>query len=118
MNAIIKEFESTQLRSDLPEFKSGDTIEVSVNVKEGNKTRIQVFAGLVIAVKGNLKTNLNASFTVRKTLKSYNTEKTFSFHSQSIASINVARRGDVRQSKIYYIRERSGKSARIKELLK
>jgi len=111
---IINNFESKQLKSDLPEFRPGDTVVVSVKVKEGDRTRLQAFEGVVMGVK---KAGLNSSFIVRKISSGIGVERTFQTHSPLIDSIKVKRKGDVRQAKLFYLRERSGKSARIKERL-
>ena len=110
---VIKKVEDSQIQ-ERPDFKSGDTVEVQVKVTEGKRTRLQAFEGLVISVK---KRGLNSSFVVRKISNGVGVERTFQTHSPLIDSIKVKRRGLVRQSKLYYIRERSGKSARIKERL-
>lgn len=111
---LVNEVTASQLRTDLPEFKSGDEIKVSVRIVEGNKTRIQAFQGIVIMRRGG---GINATFTVRKMSSGIGVERTFPLHSPNIASIEVMRRGKVRRNKITYIRNRSGKSARIKEIL-
>ena len=111
---IINSFESKQMKSDIPEFRPGDTVVVSVRVKEGERTRLQAFEGVVMGVK---KAGLNSSFIVRKISSGIGVERTFQTHSPMIDSINVKRKGDVRQAKLFYLRERSGKSARIKERL-
>jgi len=113
MSNIINELETEQLK-DLPEFSSGDTVVVQVKVKEGNRERLQAYEGVVIA-----KTNagLNSAFTVRKISHGEGVERVFQSHSPMIDSITVKRRGDVRRAKLYYLRELSGKSARIKEKL-
>ena len=111
---IINNFESKQLKSDLPEFRPGDTVVVSVKVREGDRTRLQAFEGVVMGVK---KAGLNSSLIVRKFSSGIGVERTFQTHSPMIDSINVKRKGDVRQAKLFYLRERSGKSARIKERL-
>ena len=108
---VIKKVEDSQIQ-ERPDFKSGDTVEVQVKVTEGKRTRLQAFEGLVISVK---KRGLNSSFVVRKISNGVGVERTFQTQSPLIDSIKVKRRGLVRQSKLYYIRERSGKSARIKE---
>jgi len=114
MNKIIEEIEAEQLRTDLPEFSPGDTVVVHVTVTEGNRTRQQAFEGVVIAKKNR---GLNSSFTVRKISSGEGVERTFQTHSQVIRSITVKRLGDVNKAKLYYLRERSGKSARIREKL-
>ena len=111
---IINEFESKQMKTDLPEFRPGDTVVVSVKVREGERTRLQAFEGVVMGVK---KAGLNSSFIVRKISSGIGVERTFQTHSPMIDSIKVKRKGDVRQAKLFYLRERSGKSARIKERL-
>jgi large subunit ribosomal protein L19 len=111
---IINEFESKQMKTDLPEFRPGDNVVVSVKVREGERTRLQAFEGVVMGVK---KAGLNSSFIVRKISSGIGVERTFQTHSPMIDSIQVKRKGDVRQAKLFYLRERSGKSARIKERL-
>ena len=113
-NRLVEEVTASQLRTDLPEFSSGDEIRVSVRIIEGNKSRIQVFQGVVIQRRGG---GVNATFTVRKVSSGIGVERTFPLHSPSIAGIEVVRRGKVRRNKITYIRKRSGKAARIKEIL-
>ena len=111
---IIKTFESNQLRDDIPTFRPGDTVVVSVKVKEGERTRLQAFEGVVMNIKNR---GLNSAFIVRKISSGIGVERTFQLHSPMIDSIKVKRKGDVRQAKLYYLRERSGRSARIKERL-
>ena len=111
---IINEFELKQMKTDLPEFRPGDTVVVSVKVREGERTRLQAFEGVVMGVN---KAGLNSSFIVRKISSGIGVERTFQTHSPMIDSIIVKRKGDVRQAKLFYLRERSGKSARIKERL-
>ena len=111
---IIEDFESRQLKSDLPEFRPGDTVVVSVKVREGERTRLQAFEGVVMGVKNS---GLNSSFIVRKISSGIGVERTFQTHSPMIDSVKIKRKGDVRQAKLFYLRERSGKSARIKERL-
>ena len=108
----IEEIEKQQLRDDIPEFGPGDTVAVQVWIKEGSRERLQIFEGIVIAKKNR---GLNSSFTVRKISNGEGVERVFQTHSKLITEINVKRKGDVRRSKLYYLRERSGKSARIKE---
>ena len=109
---IIEEIEKRQLRDDIPECGPGDTVAVQVRIKEGSRERLQIFEGIVIAIKNR---GLNSSFTVRKISNGEGVERVFQTHSKLITEINVKRKGDVRRSKLYYLRERSGKSARIKE---
>jgi large subunit ribosomal protein L19 len=104
--------ESAQLKADVPEFNQGDTILVEILVKEGDRERTQPFEGVVIGIKNR---GLNSAFTVRKISSGVGVERTFQTHSPLIKSIKVKRKGKVRQSKLYYLRERSGRSARIKE---
>ncbi len=113
-NRLVEEITASQLRTDIPEFKSGDEVKVSVRIIEGNKSRIQVFQGVVIQRRGG---GVNATFTVRKMSSGIGVERTFPLHSPSIAGIEVMRKGKVRRNKITYIRKRSGKAARIKEVL-
>ena len=115
MKNIIATLEAEQLRKDIPDFKSGDTVAVMVKVKEGDRERIQTFEGVVIAKRNR---GLNSAFTVRKISQGEGVERVFQTHSQVIAEIKVKRRGDVRKAKLYYLRERSGRSARIKEKIK
>ena len=112
---LVDEITKSQLRNDIPQFSSGDEVKVSVRIIEGNKQRIQNFQGVVISRRGG---GVSATFTVRKMSSGIGVERTFPVHSPSIASIEVVRRGKVRRNKITYIRQRSGKSARIKEILK
>ena len=111
---IVEIFESNQLRDDMPSFRPGDTVAVSVKVKEGDRTRLQAFEGVVMNIKSR---GLNSAFIVRKISSGIGVERTFQLHSPMIDSIKVKRKGDVRQAKLYYLRERSGRSARIKERL-
>ena len=113
-NLIIQQIENAQLKSDIPAFGPGDTVVVQVKVKEGTRERLQAFEGVVI---GKRNRGLNSAFTVRKISHGVGVERTFQTHSPLVDSVEVKRRGDVRQAKLYYLRERSGKSARIKEKL-
>ena len=112
MSKLIREIEREQLKSGIPEFGAGDTVVVQVRVKEGNRERLQAYEGVVIAKRNR---GLNSSFTVRKVSHGEGVERVFQTHSPQIASITRKRRGDVRRAKLYYLRQRSGKSARIKE---
>ena len=116
MNIVqqLEEAEVARLGKTVPEFGAGDTVVVNVNVVEGDRKRIQAFEGVVI---GKRNRGLNSSFIVRKISSGEGVERTFQTYSPLIASIEVKRRGDVRRAKLYYLRERSGKSARIKEKL-
>ena len=111
---IIESFEASQLKDDVPSFRPGDTVVVSVKVREGDRTRLQAFEGVVMNIKN---AGLNSAFIVRKISSGIGVERTFQLHSPMIDSIAVKRKGDVRQAKLYYLRERSGRSARIKERL-
>lgn len=112
MTNLLQAYEQKQLNTDIPDFSTGDTINVKVKVKEGSRERLQAFEGVVIA-----KTNrgLNSSFTVRKTSLGEGIERVFQTHSPLIDSIKVVRWGDVRKSKLYHLRQLSGRAARIKE---
>lgn len=113
-NNIIAQIEAEQMEKDIPDFAPGDTIVVQVKVKEGNRERLQAFEGVVI---GKRNRGLNSAFTVRKISHGIGVERTFQTFSPLVDSIAVKRRGDVRQAKLYYLRELSGKAARIKEKL-
>ena len=113
MSKIIENITSIQIKS-VPNFSSGDTIVVSVKVKEGKRERIQAFEGVVVAVKNR---GISSSYTVRKISYGEGVERVFLTHSPVIDNIQVKRKGSVRRAKLYYLRERSGKSARIKEKL-
>ncbi len=113
-NKIISQLEAEQMEKELPEFGPGDTVVVQVKVKEGTRERLQAFEGVVIAKRNR---SLNSAFTVRKISHGVGVERTFQAYSPLIDSIQVKRRGDVRQAKLYYLRELSGKAARIKEKL-
>jgi len=113
-NKIIEQIEKSQMKSDLPEFGSGDTVVVQVRVREGDRERLQAYEGVVI---GKRNRGLNSAFTVRKISHGVGVERTFQTHSRQIDSVTVKRRGDVRQAKLYYLRELSGRAARIKEKL-
>ena len=112
--SIVSDFEKSQLKEDIPSFRPGDTVSVSVKVKDGERTRLQAFEGVVMSVRNS---GLNSSFIVRKISSGIGVERTFQLHSPLIDSITVKRKGDVRKAKLFYLRERSGKSARIKERL-
>jgi large subunit ribosomal protein L19 len=114
MTNIIDEINAEQLSKNIPEFAPGDTIVVNVKVKEGNRERVQAFEGVCIAVRNR---GLDSAFTVRKISHGTGVERVFQTHSPLIDSITVKRRGDVRRAKLYYLRGREGKSARIKEKL-
>jgi len=113
-NSIISQIEAEQMEKALPEFGPGDTVVVQVKVKEGNRERLQAFEGVVL---GKRNRGINSAFTVRKISHGIGVERTFQTYSPLVESIEVKRRGDVRQAKLYYLRELSGKAARIKEKL-
>jgi len=114
MSNIIKQIEDEQLKQDLPTFAPGDTVVVQVKVKEGDRERLQAFEGVVIAKRNR---GLHSAFTVRKISNGEGVERAFQTHSPVVDSITVKRRGLVRRAKLYYLRERSGKAARIQEKL-
>ncbi|QJD60493.1 50S ribosomal protein L19 [Pseudomonas sp. gcc21] len=114
MSNIIAQIEAEQMTKEIPAFAPGDTVIVQVKVKEGDRQRLQAFEGVVI---GKRSRGLNSAFTVRKISNGFGVERTFQTYSPLIDSINVKRRGDVRKAKLYYLRELSGKAARIKEKL-
>ena len=114
MSNIIEELDKEQMTKEVPDFSPGDTVVVQVKVKEGNRERLQAFEGVVIARRNR---GLNSAFTVRKISHGEGVERVFQTYSPAVASIKVKRRGDVRRAKLYYLRELSGKAARIKEKL-
>lgn len=109
----LQALENAHVRDDLPDFRPGDTVKVHVRVVEGGRERVQIFEGMVLARNGS---GPRASFTVRKVSFGVGVERVFPLHAPIIAKIEVVRRGDVRRSKLYYLRDRVGRSARIKEL--
>lgn len=109
---IINEIEKEQMRDDIPKFAVGDTLNLKVRISEGGKERIQLFKGVVIKRNGG---GLNENFTVRKVAHGVGVERTFPLHSTKLTGIEVVRRGDVRRSRLYYLRDRRGKASRIKE---
>ena len=111
---IIKSIEHEQLKNKIPELKVGNTVKVHVRIKEGNKERIQVFEGVVIAKKNG---GIRESFTVRRISFGIGVERTFPIHSPKITEVKVVRKGIVRRAKLYYLRERTGKAAKVKEQL-
>ena len=113
-NSIISQIEAEQMNKEIPEFGPGDTVVVQVKVKEGSRERLQAFEGVVL---GKRNRALNSAFTVRKISHGIGVERTFQTYSPLVESIKVKRRGDVRQAKLYYLRELSGRAARIKEKL-
>jgi len=112
MSNIIQEIDQQQLKQDIPDFSPGDTVVVQVRVKEGDRERLQAFEGVVIAKRNR---GINSAFTVRKLSHGEGVERVFQSHSPLIESVTVKRKGDVRQAKLYYLRGRTGKAARIKE---
>jgi len=113
MQQLIEEITKEQLRSDLPEFRPGDTVRVHVKVVEGTRERIQVYEGVVIKRRGG---GISETFTVRKVSYGVGVERAFPVHTPKIAKLDVVRRGKVRRAKLYYLRELRGKAARIKEI--
>ncbi len=111
---LVQAVEQSQLKTGIPAFAPGDTVVVQVKVKEGDRERLQAFEGVVIAIKNR---GLNSAFTVRKMSSGVGVERVFQTHSPIVAGISVKRRGDVRRAKLYYLRDRTGKSARIREKL-
>lgn len=112
MSNIIHEIEAEQMNREVPEFGAGDTVVVQVKVIEGDRERLQAFEGIVIAKRNR---GLHSAFTVRKMSHGEGVERVFQTYSPTVASIEVKRRGDVRRAKLYYLRDRQGKSARVKE---
>ncbi len=115
MQEIIKNIEAAQLKENVPQFNVGDTVKVYGKIKEGNRERIQIFEGTVLKKQGG---STRATFTVRKNSNGIGVEKTWPLHSPNVEKVEVIRRGKVRRAKLNYLRERSGKSAKVKELVK
>ena len=117
MNAseIIKSIEAEQLKAEVPEFRVGDTVKVYGKIKEGNRERIQVFEGTVLKKQG---TGVRATFTVRKISNGVGVEKTWPLHSPIVEKVEVVRRGKARRAKLFYLRQRTGKAAKVKELVR
>ena len=115
MNEIIKNIEAAQLKADVPEFGVGDTVLVHALIKEGNRERIQVFEGTVLKKQGGSN---RATFTVRKNSNGIGVEKTWPLHSPHVVKVEVVRHGKVRRAKLYYLRDRVGKAAKVKEMVK
>ncbi|HIR04437.1 MAG TPA: 50S ribosomal protein L19 [Candidatus Copromonas faecavium] len=115
MNEIIKNIETAQLKETVPEFHVGDTVRVSAKIREGNRVRTQVFEGTVIKRQNG---GVRETFTVRKNSNGIGVEKTWPLHSPSVENIEVVRRGKVRRAKLYYLRDRVGKAAKVKELVR
>jgi len=115
MSEIIKAIEAEQLKADAPVLNVGDTVRVHGKIKEGNRERIQIFEGTVIKVQGGSN---RATFTVRKTSNGVGVEKTWPVHSPNVEKVEVVRRGKVRRAKLFYLRDRVGKAAKVKEVLR
>ena len=115
MNDIIREIEAEQLKESVPEFRVGDTVKVYGKIKEGNRERIQVFEGTVLKIQGG---GNRTTFTVRKVSNGVGVEKTWPLHSPNVEKVEVVRRGKVRRAKLNYLRDRVGKAAKVKELVK
>lgn len=115
MSDIIKSIEDAQLKSVVPEFNVGDTVRVSNVIKEGERERVQIFEGTVLKMQG---TGVRATFTVRKISGGVGVEKTWPLHSPSVADVKVVRRGKVRRARLNYLRQRTGKAAKVKELVR
>lgn len=115
MNEIIKKIEAEQLKEQMPEFHVGDTVRVHGKIKEGNRERIQIFEGVVLKKQGGSN---RATFTVRKNSNGIGVEKTWPLHSPNVEKVEVVRRGKVRRAKLNYLRDRVGKAAKVKELVK
>ena len=115
MNDIIKNIESAQLKAEVPQFRVGDTVRVHAMIKEGNRERIQVFEGVVIKRQGG---STRETFTVRKSSNGVGVEKTWPLHSPNVEKVEVVRKGKVRRAKLNYLRDRVGKAAKVKELVK
>jgi large subunit ribosomal protein L19 len=112
MSNVIERIDREQMRYDMPDFRPGDSVKVHIRIIEGNKERVQIFEGVVIRRR---KGNMGATFTVRKISHGVGVEKTFALHSPRLEKVEIVSRGKVRRSRLYYLRERRGKAARIKE---
>ena len=112
MNEIIKNIEAAQLKAEVPEFKTGDTVRVHALIKEGNRERVQIFEGTVLKKQGGSN---RATFTVRKNSNGVGVEKTWPVNSPNIEKIEVSRKGKVRRARLFYLRDRGGKAAKVKE---
>ena len=115
MSNIIKQLEQEQLKQNVPSFRPGDTLEVKVWVVEGSKRRLQAFEGVVIAIRNR---GLHSAFTLRKISNGVGVEKTWPLHSPNVEKVEIVRKGKVRRAKLYYLRDRVGKAAKVKELVK
>ena len=112
----LKQIENSSLKPEIPQFEIGDTVKVHVNIREGERERIQMFEGTVIARKG--KAGINASFTVRRVSYGVGVERVFPVHSPNVKAVDVIRHGKIRRAKLYYLRDRVGKSAKLKEQIR
>jgi len=115
MNDIIREIEAAQLKAEVPEFETGDTVRVFGKIKEGNRERVQVFEGVVMKKQGG---GNRVTFTVRKTSNGVGVEKTWPLHSPNVEKVEIVRKGKVRRAKLNYLRDRVGKAAKVKESVK
>lgn len=115
MNEIIKEIEQEQLKAEVPSFNVGDTVRVHGKIKEGNRERIQIFEGTVIKIQGG---STHQTFTVRKSSNGVGVEKTWPIHSPNVEKVEVVRYGKARRAKLFYLRDRVGKKAKVKEVIK
>ena len=115
MNEIIRKIEETQLREDVPQFRVGDTVRVHAKIKEGNRERVQIFEGTVIKKQGGSN---RATFTVIKSSNGVGVEKTWPLHSPTVEKVEVVRSGKARRAKLLYLRQRTGKAAKLKEIVK
>ncbi len=115
MNEIIQKIEQEQLKKEVPQFRTGDTVRVYGKIKEGNRERVQVFEGVVIKQQGGSN---RATFTVRKQSNGVGVEKTWPLHSPNVEKVEIVRRGKVRRAKLYYLRDRVGKAAKVKERIR
>ena len=115
MNEILRAIEAEQMRNDLPNFRIGDTVKLHVKIKEGNRERIQIFEGTVLKKQGGSN---RATFTVRKSSNGVGVEKTWPLHSPNVEKVEVIRKGKVRRAKLFYLRDRVGKKAKVKERVK
>ncbi len=116
MNEIIRNIEAAQMKAEVPQFRVGDTVKVYAKIKEGNRERVQIFEGTVLKKQGG--SSVRATFTVRKNSNGIGVEKTWPIHSPNVEKVEVVRRGKVRRAKLFYLRNRTGKRAKVKELVK
>ena len=116
MNEIIRNIEAAQMKAEVPQFRVGDTVKVYAKIKEGNRERVQIFEGTVLKKQGG--SSVRATFTVRKNSNGIGVEKTWPIHSPNVEKVEVVRAGKVRRAKLFYLRSRVGKKAKVKELVK